>query len=196
MRGQRRTARQTPPGARPNRDATMWPASRPGRLLEWRGDASPRGMTAHDRTRLIGRLRPLFTGVIDVCRPNGVAADDRPRPVRRRHARPDSAWTASPVHRPRRPAPGSTIPETLGRRFRWAHRPESHSLAPARRARDGMSRGWPAIVRSPLRAPLPPRGRGDRPIRRLRDAPTVRRCVPVFGESRAANRRMTRAAQG
>jgi len=38
----------------------MLPASRPGRLLEWRGDASPRGMTAHDRTRLIGRLRPLY----------------------------------------------------------------------------------------------------------------------------------------
>ena len=36
-----------------------WPASFPGRLLEVRGDADPRGMIAHDRTRLIGRL-PLF----------------------------------------------------------------------------------------------------------------------------------------
>src|ERR1700683_3075867 len=28
----------------------------PGRSLELRGDAHPRGMTAHDRTRLTGRL--------------------------------------------------------------------------------------------------------------------------------------------
>jgi len=34
------------------------PASGPGRLLERSGDAAPRGMTVHDRTRLIGRLRP------------------------------------------------------------------------------------------------------------------------------------------
>src|SRR5207342_2024781 len=33
------------------------PASGPGRLLERIGDDAPRGMTAHDRTRLIGRLR-------------------------------------------------------------------------------------------------------------------------------------------
>jgi hypothetical protein len=32
----------------------------PGRLLEVRGDAHPRGMIALDRTRLTGRL-PLFT---------------------------------------------------------------------------------------------------------------------------------------
>jgi hypothetical protein len=32
------------------------PASLPGRLLEPCGDARPRGMAAHDRTRLIGRL--------------------------------------------------------------------------------------------------------------------------------------------
>src|SRR5271165_787398 len=30
----------------------MWPAWLPGRSLELRGDAHPRGMTAHDRTRL------------------------------------------------------------------------------------------------------------------------------------------------
>jgi hypothetical protein len=35
-------------------------ASGPGRLLELSGDAEPRGMTVHDRTRLIGRLRHLF----------------------------------------------------------------------------------------------------------------------------------------
>ena len=34
-----------------------WPAVSPGRLLERSGDAAPRGMIAHDRTRLIGRLR-------------------------------------------------------------------------------------------------------------------------------------------
>ena len=33
------------------------PASDPGRSLEVRGDAYPRRMTAHDRTRLIGGLR-------------------------------------------------------------------------------------------------------------------------------------------
>ncbi len=36
-----------------------WPALSPGRLLEASGDGRPRGMTVHDRTRLIGRL-PLF----------------------------------------------------------------------------------------------------------------------------------------
>src|SRR3546814_17275522 len=35
----------------------VWPAPRPGRLLECRGDTAPRGMTALDRTRLTGRLR-------------------------------------------------------------------------------------------------------------------------------------------
>src|SRR3546814_3995620 len=53
-----RPARQTPPGARPNRDLMTLPASGPGRLLERSGDAAPRGMTVQDRTRLIGRLRP------------------------------------------------------------------------------------------------------------------------------------------
>ena len=42
------------------------PASGPGRLLERIGDDAPRGMTVHDRTRLIGRLRhcpePVFAG--------------------------------------------------------------------------------------------------------------------------------------
>ena len=33
------------------------PAMSPGRLLERNGDVAPRGMTVHDRTRLIGRLR-------------------------------------------------------------------------------------------------------------------------------------------
>ena len=33
------------------------PAVSPGRLLERIGDDAPRGMTVHDRTRLIGRLR-------------------------------------------------------------------------------------------------------------------------------------------
>ena len=38
------------------------PASGPGRLLERNGDVAPRGMTVHDRTRLIGRLRLIFLG--------------------------------------------------------------------------------------------------------------------------------------
>ena len=37
---------------------SVWPTHwLPGRSLELRGDAYSRGMTAHDRTRLIGRLR-------------------------------------------------------------------------------------------------------------------------------------------
>ena len=36
--------------------ATCGPHGLPGRSLELRGDAHPRGMTAHDRTRLNGRL--------------------------------------------------------------------------------------------------------------------------------------------
>ncbi len=36
------------------------PASFPGWSLESCGDAGPRGMAAHDRTRLIGRLPPHF----------------------------------------------------------------------------------------------------------------------------------------
>ncbi len=38
----------------------MRPAEPPGRLLERTGDRAPRGMTVHDRTRLIGRLRHSF----------------------------------------------------------------------------------------------------------------------------------------
>src|SRR3546814_17613180 len=53
-----RPARQTPPGARPNRDLMTLPASGPGRLLERSGDAATRGMTVQDRTRLIGRISP------------------------------------------------------------------------------------------------------------------------------------------
>src|SRR5262245_21009878 len=67
-RWQHATARQTPPGARPNREsgahprgwgAGVGPAPFPGRLLEGRGDTAPRGMIAPDRTRLTGQL-PLF----------------------------------------------------------------------------------------------------------------------------------------
>ncbi len=37
-----------------------WPALDSGRLLEACGDASPRGMTVHDRTRLTGELSIFF----------------------------------------------------------------------------------------------------------------------------------------
>src|SRR5690606_16435992 len=57
------------------------PAVPPGRLLERIGDDAPRGMTAHDRTRLIGRLRHLSPGpgarTLAAPRPRGPAA---PRP--------------------------------------------------------------------------------------------------------------------
>jgi hypothetical protein len=65
-RWQHTTARQTPPGARPNREAASAPLNRgersadpralPGRPLEVHGDVNPRGMIALDRTRLTGRL--------------------------------------------------------------------------------------------------------------------------------------------
>jgi hypothetical protein len=54
--GQPFAARQTPLGARPNREALMWPAELPGRLLEPDSDVRPRGMIALDKTRLIGEL--------------------------------------------------------------------------------------------------------------------------------------------
>ena len=38
-----------------------WPASLPGRLLEAVGNGGPRGMVAHDRTRLIGGLPTIDT---------------------------------------------------------------------------------------------------------------------------------------
>ena len=46
------------------RDLMTLPASGPGRLLERSGDAAPRGMTVHDRTRLIGRLRPRISRAV------------------------------------------------------------------------------------------------------------------------------------
>jgi hypothetical protein len=64
-RWQHATAWKTPPGARPNREAVRHfkrcvdsadPRALPGRPLEVRGDADPRGMIALDRTRLTGRL--------------------------------------------------------------------------------------------------------------------------------------------
>ena len=59
--------RQPPPGATSNRRTTTWLAESAGRWLERRGNSAPRGMTVHDRTRLIGRLHfflaPARTGV-------------------------------------------------------------------------------------------------------------------------------------
>jgi hypothetical protein len=63
-RWQHSMARQTPPDARPNREAvglgnkpcSVIPYVLPGRPLEAHGDVGPRGMVALDRTRLTGRL--------------------------------------------------------------------------------------------------------------------------------------------
>ncbi len=57
-----------------------WPALGPGRLLERCGDAAPRGMTVHDRTRLIGRLPISMKGVLGtpsqiLCESNMPSAD-------------------------------------------------------------------------------------------------------------------------
>ena len=65
-------ARQTPLGARPNRDPLAWPALDPGRLLEVVSDGDPRGMTVLDKTRLIDRLssflyRPATVGRFFRC---------------------------------------------------------------------------------------------------------------------------------
>lgn len=80
MRGQRRMARQTPPGARPNRGAMGWLGPHPGVLLESCGDAGSRGMVVHDRTRLSGRLRH--------CR-----WPDPPDRNRLAHSSPGPAWS-------------------------------------------------------------------------------------------------------
>lgn len=47
------------------------PAALSGRSLEAAGDGSPRGMIAHDRTRLIGRLLFLFLVQL-MCRSCGL----------------------------------------------------------------------------------------------------------------------------
>src|SRR5262249_31649423 len=52
--------RQPPPGATSNRQTTTLLAESAGRWLEPRGDSGPRGMTVHDRTRLIGQLHFFF----------------------------------------------------------------------------------------------------------------------------------------
>src|SRR4249919_3364529 len=61
MRGQRRMARQTPSGARPNRGTMGWLDPSPGALLEPCREARPRGMVVHDRTRLNDRLRHFLS---------------------------------------------------------------------------------------------------------------------------------------
>src|SRR5713101_9097128 len=55
-RGAAGETRQPPPGATSNRRTTTWLAESAGRWLEPRGNPGPRGMTVHDRTRLIGQL--------------------------------------------------------------------------------------------------------------------------------------------
>src|SRR5256885_11107010 len=52
--------RQPPPGATSNRRTTTWLAQAAGRWVGPRGDPGPRGMTVHDRTRLIGQLHFFF----------------------------------------------------------------------------------------------------------------------------------------
>jgi len=56
-----RVAGKTPLGARPNRDShNAARVQSSGRLLELSGDAKPRGMIVHDKTRLIGWLFELL----------------------------------------------------------------------------------------------------------------------------------------
>jgi len=93
-----RTARQTPSGARPNREAWAWLALLPGRLLERAGNSTPRGMAVHDRTRLIGRL-PTF-------------------PARRQRSLPTLHLLLPPI----RLRPGR-LPPADGPRMPLAHRP-------------------------------------------------------------------------
>ncbi len=74
------------------------PASGPGRLLERIGDDAPRGMTVHDRTRLIGRLRrstcpcDAWTSPQDLHAqiPGPRATPPHPHPRPRRGSPPDS----------------------------------------------------------------------------------------------------------
>ena len=48
-----------------------WLVPHPGWLLEACGDAGPRGMTVHDRTRLNGRLRHFLVPPIRAIAPPG-----------------------------------------------------------------------------------------------------------------------------
>src|SRR5205809_4735967 len=59
--------RQPPPGATSNRRTTTWLAESAGRWLERGGNPGPRGMTVHDRTRLIGQLH-FFLASVDLRR--------------------------------------------------------------------------------------------------------------------------------
>ena len=72
-----------------------WPATSPGRLLERIGDDAPRGMTVHDRTRLIGRL----------CRSPGLCPGEPPR-FAARTAGP-AAHFQTPARELREPPPDS-----------------------------------------------------------------------------------------
>ena len=54
--------RQPPPGATPNRQALTRPAELAGRWLEPCSNVRPRGMVAHDRTRLNGQLHFSYAG--------------------------------------------------------------------------------------------------------------------------------------
>src|SRR5690606_20124378 len=49
-----------------------WLVPHPGWPLDAGGDAGPRGMTAHDRTRLTDRLRHLPSLVLTLCSDPGV----------------------------------------------------------------------------------------------------------------------------
>ena len=106
MRGQRRTARQTPPEARPNRGTLARPASFPGRSLESGGDARPRGMTVTPSGVQNPAYRPTqsssascaarFQIPSPACRVRGT---ELPVAVRS-HRTPGPGWSG------RRPVPG------------------------------------------------------------------------------------------
>jgi hypothetical protein len=105
-----------------------WPASLPGRLLEPCGDVRPRGMTVHDRTRLIGRLfflMPRRAYVIDVGtsvayieygpRRDVVFSEDIVGLL------PDDDYAALQHFLIRRPVAGDVIKESGGlRKIRWS----------------------------------------------------------------------------
>lgn len=105
------------------------PASGPGRLLERIGDDAPRGMIAHDRTRLTGRLRPFRT----LRSPSGVGPRDPWRGLRRVRLggsrilatmRLGERWpTTEPADTPARPLSNPPVAP----RGSWRERPMTRS---------------------------------------------------------------------
>jgi len=161
-----------------------WPASGPGRLLERCGDVAPRGMTVHDKTRLIGRLRRFFRH--DEKSPKVYSANLGPRatsaqfpaavaapPLPKGAVPPDGGMGRSQPAHHRRATPWVAAARSASRASHpWAHasHPWGGSTVSPR-----WARGWI----QPAHLVEPPRG--WLPFVRHRVQPPVGACQPPVG---------------